>query len=406
MDKMQNFVVGDIVTAPSPASSGTTIEVESKENFPNPSTFGEYNLVLWNKEGIPDTSNCEIVRVTSISVVNSTLTELNITRAQEGTTAKTITTSWRAYLSPTKKYFDDLKTYIDGLQLTKATGSDINTGTNDSKFITPKAIADSWIETGWIPARETWEYASVDNPTGVFTISGDVTSKYSTGMRLKMTNGGNTIYGIITAVSYSSPNTSITFLHEINPSNSQALNLMANSAITNPFYSTQKTPSGFPASQSKWTYTLINNAVHNTKASVTASEWHNASGSGLSGSVPIGEWFINYRLVVDGIQQTSASSPSSTPPFINISLSTSNNSESNSLFTLGVGNVTVADLPAQGYKGVNNLGVNSRINNPLTITAKTTYYLIHQIQNSGTLTRAGFRGDLVPTLVTLTCAYL
>jgi len=87
----------------------------------------------------------------------------------------------------------------------------------------------------------------------------DVTGKYSVGMRIKMTNGGNTIYGIITAVSaYSGGNTTITFLHEMETDGSgDAVNLMANSAITNPFYSTQKAPFGFPTSPLSWqTYTL------------------------------------------------------------------------------------------------------------------------------------------------------
>ena len=94
--------------------------------------------------------------------------------------------------------------------------------------------------SGWLSAGETWTYASVDNPTGVITINGNKTTKYSLGMRIKFTNGGNTIYGIITKISYSSPNTTLSFLHEINPSTNTALHLIANSAITNNYYSNMK----------------------------------------------------------------------------------------------------------------------------------------------------------------------
>src|SRR5574344_3114603 len=44
----------------------------------------------------------------------------------------------------------------------------------------------NWINTdnGWLPTGETWTYSSVDNPTGVITISGDKTDKYSLGLRI------------------------------------------------------------------------------------------------------------------------------------------------------------------------------------------------------------------------------
>jgi hypothetical protein len=97
-------------------------------------------------------------------------------------------------------------------------------------------------------------YVSVDDPTGVIDITGDMRSSLSDGMRLKLTNGGNVIKGIITNVNQTlqSGNTRITFLHEVDPTDSQAIYLMANSEITNPYYSTAKAPQGFPLSPRKW----------------------------------------------------------------------------------------------------------------------------------------------------------
>jgi len=40
--------------------------------------------------------------------------------------------------------------------------------------------------TGWIPAKETWSYASTDSPTFTMTTVGDKTSKYSKGMKLRL----------------------------------------------------------------------------------------------------------------------------------------------------------------------------------------------------------------------------
>src|SRR5574344_309411 len=146
------------------------------------------------------------------------------------------------------------------------------------------------IQTGWNLANETWTYSSVDNPTGVITIVGDKTGKYSLGMRIKFTNGGNVIYGIITKISYSSPNTTLTFLHEINPSTSQALHLMANSAITNNYYSNMKAPFEFPLNPDKWSvvFTVSSTAT----SSPVVGTWYNKG----SQAIPIGVWVIKQRL--------------------------------------------------------------------------------------------------------------
>src|SRR5574344_1183119 len=146
------------------------------------------------------------------------------------------------------------------------------------------------LTTGWISADETWTYSSVDDPTGVITIVGDKTGKYSLGMRIKFTNNSNVIYGIITKISYSSPNTTLTFLHEINPSNSLALHLMANSAITNNYYSNMKAPFGFPMESNKWSVTYYS-AVSSSQATPTLNVWYNKGGNI---SIPIGAWRIDF----------------------------------------------------------------------------------------------------------------
>src|SRR5574344_2988579 len=185
-----------------------------------------------------------------------------------------------------------------------------------------KGIYD--LTTGWISADETWTYSSVDNPTGVITISGDKTGKYSLGMRIKFTNGGNVIYGIITKISYSSPNTTLTFLHEINPSNSLAVHLMANSAITNNYYSNMKVPFGFPSSSDKWTIRKVSTA-YGEQANPTANTWYNLGGSF---TIPIGKWNVRYKCEYYTTKGTAGFAGS------NITLSIANNSSSNSDFDI------------------------------------------------------------------------
>src|SRR5574344_1353098 len=148
------------------------------------------------------------------------------------------------------------------------------------------------LTTGWISADETWTYSSVDDPTGVITIVGDKTGKYSLGMRIKFTNNSNVIYGIITKISYSSPNTTLTFLHEINPSNSLALHLMTNSAITNNYYSNMKVPFGFPLEKKKWTVKFYDTTTRGQSSPVRLT-WYNIGTTTIT--IPIGSWDVDYQ---------------------------------------------------------------------------------------------------------------
>src|SRR5574344_2751101 len=163
----------------------------------------------------------------------------------------------------TKKIWKD---YPDATTQIKA--EDLNNIENGIETV------DTVVNSGWIDANETWTYSSVDNPTGVITITGDKTTKYSLGMRIKFTNNSNVIYGIITKISYSSPNTTLTFLHEINPSTSTALHLMANSAITANYYSSMKVPYGFPISPDSWSVKLIDTSTP-TQNTPTQNTWYN-----------------------------------------------------------------------------------------------------------------------------------
>src|SRR6185503_19345707 len=110
-------------------------------------------------------------------------------------------------------------------------------GTNGSATT---STLDYQIGAGWIPAAETWTYASADSPTFTFTITGDKTGKYSAGMRIKLTQT-TAKYFLITAVSYSAPNTTVTVYGGTDYT-------LANAAITLPFYAIVQSPFGFPRS--------------------------------------------------------------------------------------------------------------------------------------------------------------
>lgn len=186
---------------------------------------------------------------------------------------------------------DDL---IVGVDVSDTSGSD--NGTN--KKFTKASLLDGLAPldpqiTGWNPLGEDLVYVSVDDPTGVVKVEGkDITDKLSVGMRLRFTNGGNVINAIITAITFS-VDTTITFLHEIDPADSQALYLLTNSAITLPYFSSQKAPFGFPMSPAKWRVYV--NTGGGSQANPVTGTYYNI---GTSISVPIGDWELVGKMPV------------------------------------------------------------------------------------------------------------
>lgn len=83
MDAIKNFAYSNVATAPSPATSGTSLVVSAGQGalFPAP----PFDATIWPAGVQPLTTNAEIVRVTAVSTDTFT-----ITRAQYGTTAQSI----------------------------------------------------------------------------------------------------------------------------------------------------------------------------------------------------------------------------------------------------------------------------------------------------------------------------
>lgn len=104
-DPHNNFAVSAVATAPSPATSGTSLVVTAGQGtlFPDPSVSGPYNIVVCPANTQPTTVNAEVCRVTARAT--DTLT---ITRAQEGSTARSITVGDTVFLAITAKVLTDL----------------------------------------------------------------------------------------------------------------------------------------------------------------------------------------------------------------------------------------------------------------------------------------------------------
>ncbi len=231
---------------------------------------------------------------------------------------------------------------------------------------------------GWIPAGETWTYASADSPTFTFTISGDKTTKYYPGMRLKLTHSSTTKYFIVTKVSYSSPNTTVTVYGGTDYT-------LASSAITNPYYSMMKAPAGFPLDPLKWTVSLINTTIYE-QSNPVKEQWYNLGS--LSIYIPIGAWRVDFWVVAQALQ------PSAAAISLNAALSTSTSSATDSdlkmLYYLE---------SCTGYIGLITKG------KYLNLSSKTRYYVIESC-NGTNISKLYCNGASSATKVMAVCAYL
>lgn len=88
MGNLKNLATGTVLTAPSPATSGTSLVLQSGEGARMPAT--PFYAIAHPDGSLPTLDNAEIIQVTSIST--DTLT---IVRAQLTTTAKSISVTWR-----------------------------------------------------------------------------------------------------------------------------------------------------------------------------------------------------------------------------------------------------------------------------------------------------------------------
>ena len=212
MDAIKNFSYATVLTAPSPAASGTSLVLNSGQGarFPDPSGDGEYNIVIKPFREIPTSANAEICRVTGRST--DTLT---ITREQESSSARTIIATDEVYLAMTKKTVDELVTKDDTQTLTNKTlTSPLFQGSID----------------GWIFANESWAYASATT----ITVPSGAASKYQKGDKIKITQTTVKYFYIIGVAD--------TVLTVTGGSDYT----VANTAITEEWYSKVASPIGFP----------------------------------------------------------------------------------------------------------------------------------------------------------------
>lgn len=177
VDAHTNFAYSNVATAPSPPTSGTSLTVTSGTGsiFPTP----PFNATVWPAGAQPTTSNAEIVRVTAISTDTFT-----ITRAQEGTTARSITVGDQIAATITAKTLTDAEKsfgvstggntsgstgVLFGPQVVLAGGNNItlSQSTDASSRITVSISGPTPTATAWYPFNQV---ASVAGQQGQATL--------------------------------------------------------------------------------------------------------------------------------------------------------------------------------------------------------------------------------------------
>ncbi len=97
-----NFGYSNVLTPPSPANSGPSLTVLAGEGSKFPSA--SFNVSIWPAGSTANNINCEICKVTGVSTDT-----LLMTRAQEGTSARTILVGDQIAATITAKTITDIE---------------------------------------------------------------------------------------------------------------------------------------------------------------------------------------------------------------------------------------------------------------------------------------------------------
>lgn len=261
--------------------------------------------------------------------------------------------------------------------------TDENYVADDQTFTASIDAIDQQLVESWQAAGETWGYSVADDPTFTFLASGDLTSKYSAGMKIKLTQ--TTVkYFIITKVVYSSPFTYVTMYGGTDYD-------LTSATITLPYYSSQKAPYGFPLDPAKWTIKSTKTSP-GTQSSPTADTWYNIGSFSIS--VPIGAWSLDYQLIARSIKSAA------TVVAVYTTLSKVNNAADDDEMTC-MDHLKV--ITSTSWLTSYQMCSRSKF---VTRTIKTTYYLLNKTNETG-MAEIGYRGGTVgDSVIRAVCAYL
>lgn len=171
MANLKDFATSTVLTAPSPATSGTSLVVQSGDGAKFPAT--PFYVTVHPPSEFPTLNNAEKLLVTTKATDTFT-----ITRAQGDTTAKTIEVGWRI---SNALFYDD----IHAFPLVEVTGTSQTASVNSGYIANNAALVTITLPTtapigsvvkvsgkgtgGWLIAQNTGEtihFGNVNTTTG------------------------------------------------------------------------------------------------------------------------------------------------------------------------------------------------------------------------------------------------
>jgi len=297
---------------------------------------------------------------------------VDLTSAQ-ALTNKTITDSTNNVMAKSLK---SATTTVDVSAATAPTTGQVLTATGGSAATWQTPTSGDYIQYSAVTPTS----GTLDAPSFEIVFAGvDLTSVLSLGMKIRLTQS-TVKYFFITKIAFST-NTTVTLYGGTD----YTLVSTGTTVISAFYYSVARAPFGFPLDPAKWTVTATDTSDRN-QTNPTQNTWYNLGS--ISISIPIGAWFITWaanasfnRTASGDVDQFGT-------------LSTANNSETDTAFTLRLYDSSIA--------GGTLL---SRAKN-LSVTTKTSYFLNAKTSQS-TNTQINWLGSAVgATVITAVCVYL
>lgn len=239
----------------------------------------------------------------------------------------------------------------------------------------------------WQPVNDSLSYSDATTYSNTnTTYSGEITvgtgaaNRYHVGQKITFSQSTDGVkYGIITKVA----DTTITVFLGTDYD-------FDNETITSVMVSSAKSPQGFPMDPTKWKVELVDSSLQ-SQASPTQNTWYNIGS--LDIDIPIGYWDMNYKVHL----QSNDSSRDNVDD--QVTLSTANNSESNTRVTSAVN----SQIPASAGNYI--YAVTHTIQDKIETTAADTFYLNGRTKVAS-VDGIYFNGGTTPTIITFQCNYL
>lgn len=190
-DSHKNFAYSTVATAPSPATTGTSLVVAAGGGAKFPAV--SFNAVVWPAGANPLTTNAEIVRVTAIATDTFT-----ITRTQESTSARSIVVGDQIAAAVTAKTLTDIET-----QPVDTFGAPTDVTTNNASTAAHGFLKKlSNVATEFMNGAGNWAVPAATLTTAEANLAADVSmataNTYYDGPSISLEAGTWFIVGVVT----------------------------------------------------------------------------------------------------------------------------------------------------------------------------------------------------------------